>query len=399
MGNDVIRMVLPINGTGYGLVGLSIVRALHERDVKFELLPIGNIDYISQEILGNKSFHESLYTSLNHRKVNKENNLDQFIFWHIPHGLEYITSNSKNILYSTFETYPVQHFPRFQQPLENVIFSSTNSYAIATLKNAHNCNVYNNPIPHGFWFKDNKSIWPNGVDHLLTNKSIDNINKYWENITGIVFETVLSLCGKAEERKSTAETLTAFTLCFRKINGNHLLLAACNNPFYPKKLENLLAQLQYIPEKILEVGTLYKRKNKYILVFNRLDTRIKLYNYLTNSHFFLSFSKGEGWNLPLTDMLSLGVPCSIGKIPCYTDWLQKTKNVKKKIEYSNQLSPAKDEMFFNGTCGWHTTSNLALDITNNLDSLDFNQINNESREIETLFNWDNVVDSILTCIK
>lgn len=392
---DKFRLVVPVNGTGYGIVGLSLVRALHEKDVEFELSPIGGID-VTKEFTKESPFYESLSYSLSKRTATKEK-LNQFIFWHIPQAFTYLDKDKKNVLYSTFETYPVQHLCVFDTPLENTIFSTTNKSALNVLKQYHNCNIYPTPIPHGFWFANNRSMFKQDeIESVLKNKSIDDINKYWRNITGLDFSTVLSVCGKAEERKSTMETLLAFTLSFRKDPHNHLLLAASHNPFHPGKLDSILSSLQYEFYKSLPIGSLYKRKNKYILTLDRLQTRTELYYFLTNSHFFLSFSKGEGWNLPLTDMLSLGVPCIIGHIPCYNDWINEVSNVIR-ILFLKHI-PAKDEMFFNGTCSWFTTDNLSLDILNTLDSINFDIVNKE-RKFLNYFDWNIAVSTILDSVK
>lgn len=392
---DKFRLIVPVNGTGYGIVGLSLIRALHEKGVEFELLPIGNID-VTEEFTKKSPFYESLAYSLDKRTATKEK-LNQFIFWHIPQAFTYLDKDKKNVLYSTFETYPVQHLCVFDTPLENTLFSTTNKSALNLLKQYHNCNIYPTPIPHGFWFSNNRSMFKgNEIESVLENKSRDDINIYWRNITNLDFSTVLSICGKAEERKSTMETLTAFTLSFRKDPRNHLLLTASHNPFYPRKLDDILSSLQYSFYKSFSIGSLYKRQNKYILVFDRIQTRTELYHLLTNSHSFLSFSKGEGWNLPLTDMISLGVPCIIGHIPCYNDWIDEVNPVTK-LPFPKCM-PAKDELFFNGTCSWFTTDNLSLDILNTLDSINFDTVNKERRFLN-YFDWDKAVSILLNSIK
>lgn len=144
--------------------------------------------------------------------------------------------------------------------------------------------------------EDKIFIVPEGVDSSIFNSNkIDSYFDYDNNRFKFI------VIGKWDNRKSTREIIETFLKTFKKEEPVDLLISVDNN---------------------ISVDGMHTTEER-LRKFNLIDSRIKIINfldrdkyahYIKSSNVFLSCSRGEGWNLPLIEAMSCGVPS------IYSNW-------------------------------------------------------------------------------
>jgi hypothetical protein len=346
------RLVTPVNNTGYGIVGLSLVKALHDIGAEFELEVIGPVGTGFEFSPACSFFYPALSHSLNYRKP-VDQALDRFVFWHMPQARDYCSYNPsvRNVIYTTFELEQLT-VERFDVP-ENTFITTTTEHGLSILKQ-HTENVLDVPIPHAFWHDKDVCF----LENLPRIQEYIDPTKFWREALNLdpkyVLDRVVSTCGKAEERKSTKEIIDLVqTSCY-----NTLLVASCYNMFNPGAFPALLIYSGFKIEKVLPFGVLFTKDSTHtkVLSLKHTDKREEIYKLLAISDLYISLSKGEGWNLPLFDMYSIGVPTLFSNIPVHEEIydIYTELNTYNAVSVEiNPLQPAFDGVFFNSEGKWH----------------------------------------------
>lgn len=138
------------------------------------------------------------------------------------------------------------------------------------------------------------------------------------------------LFGRWDYRKSTTEIIKTFGETF-KGNDNVELICSVENPYPSDGFKTTKERIEYH-------GTNYENV-KYIDFVSRQD----YIKYLQEGHVFLSCARSEGWNLPLIEAMSCGIPS------IYSDWggqlqFAKDKGVPVKISHLRPANISDREM-------------------------------------------------------
>ena len=169
---------------------------------------------------------------------------------------------------------------------------------------------------------------------------------------GITFVHV----GKWEERKRTREIIKAFTAGTEGFRAR--LICHCFSMFcdYKKLSEELLHSLNY---RQMQAGFWIKGKQEIIIPQGQIKTFEEIAKMYNNSDFGIFFSKAEGWNLPLCELLACGVPCITTMNTGMTEYLLKNEltieNKDDLIEKIKQVTKNPDRFL----TGFNADANIA----------------------------------------
>ena len=165
------------------------------------------------------------------------------------------------------------------------------------------------------------SIVPEGVD-INTFKPIDKIPKK-DKFRFLLF-------GRWDYRKSTAEIIKSFGETF-KGNSNVELIASVENPFPYDETRST-------EDRIKKFDVNYDNIN-YVKFVPRED----YVKYMQEGDAFVSCSRSEGWNLPLIEAMSCGIPS------IYSNWggqlqFAQDKGIPVKISHIRSANIANTEV-------------------------------------------------------
>jgi glycosyltransferase involved in cell wall biosynthesis len=326
-----INYIGPFNRTGYGIANCGyaygLIKQAQKEGVTVSFVPIGQIDQNDPEL--KRPEYQGILQAMTVQPIWEE---PTFCFWHLSHIKHYL-SNAKGLKVglSTFETDVLM-------PAEIEGAKDTNLLLTAcshSTKIVEKHGIKSKVLPHGCAFDK----IPNQVPE------IDPI-KIWEQELGYSLTNyrILSTVGKFEERKGFRELVSALNL----LSDNYLLVAFWHNPFmehgYPIKY---LIEENCEPVVTKSGLKAFKKNNVTILMMPSLPTREHLYNTIRTSHFYVCTSKAEGWNLPLFDALSIGLPCISTTNSAMADYAG--DNVISISSGQSEL--AVDGQFFHGNRG------------------------------------------------
>lgn len=349
----------PVNSTGYGVASASILEELINLDPNVDL----HEQVISLQTGGmDDGYFHNVYPNIHilNKGINTlplKNNHNSFVFWHLGHADTFIGAG-KNVLYTTFETdgfapTEVSSFSKFDQ------FATASDWGVEILKRNTDKPVHK--IPHAFLFAHGRRPF---------NVKVQDPIAFWRPIlkswvrSPETFDAekfvVLSHCGKFEQRKGTPELLAAVERLSNEVIPVALIVSS-HNHWNPTALSSYLLHRNFRIVSSIDAFNIWKKKNCYIIQLPFKGSREAMYHYLCQSHLYVSPSKGEGWDLPLFDMLSLGATCVFSNVAAHTEY-SKGYNPNFLIE-CDELVVAKDGHFFNGSKGnWYNiTTEMVFD--------------------------------------
>jgi hypothetical protein len=353
-----INYVAPLNRTGYGIASMEYFRCLRnylaekKLGITLSYKTIGNVDLKDPELNTPLGKTCQSYTSI--APIWTEPTI---CFWHLSHMLQVmVDAKGPKIGISTFETdvlldseiAPLNYLDAMVTACKENSAVVDISFAKGKLHPIKPLNVQT--IPHPVYF-------PSPQARVAKSDQID----FWRKKFGLKIEhedLVLSSVGKFEERKSQKELLTIIAEDrIPQLHSKTYIIAHWHNPFmefgYP---------IVHFLDNNWEPGLTYNgvrtfHKNRVtVLLMPVLPTRAELYDIVRHTDCFISLSKGEGWNLPLADVISMGHP------------VYSTYNSAMKDYYSPHLNswaqklsyvPAYDGKFFHGNRGsWQEISSF-----------------------------------------
>lgn len=326
-----INFIGPFNRTGYGIASCGyaygLIKAAKANGVTVSFLPIGQIDQNDPEL--KRPEYQSIVNSMATPIVWEEPTV---CFWHLSHLSHYL-GNSKGLKVgiTTFETDVL---------LEPEVSGAraTHKMIVACEFNKNVLNKYNIPtevIPHGF-----------GLEGVPQRVPYEDATSKWESDLGfsLTDHKIISTVGKFESRKGFKELLEALFISKRK----YLLVAFWFNPFmehgYPVKY---LIENNWEPVLTKSGVKAYRKNNVTVCMMPNMPMREQVYNIVRHSHAYVCTSKAEGWNLPLFDVMSLGMPCITTTNTAMKDYTEGcVVNISSGLE-----EVAHDGQFFHGNRG------------------------------------------------
>lgn len=348
-----LNLNCPINSTGYGVTSLNITKSLFNRkNLNISLFPIGNnIEINSEE---DKSIIQELLNNSN--KFNY--NAPCIKIWH-QHDLAQRIGNSHYYVFPFFEIDTLS-----AREIHHLNYADYIFVASSWAKNILIANEINKPI----------YIAPLGVDTTI-----------FKNPIKIKFEKnnyVFFHIGKWEHRKAQDFLLKAFDAAFNE-NDNVELRLVPHNPFLNEQEHNYWINL---------VNNC-KLKNK-IKIFNRFPTQYHLAEFIYDADCGIFPSRAEGWNNEILESMALNKPIITTNYSAHTEYCTNKNSYLIDI---NELEPANDGKWFNGTGKWAKLADSQLNQT--VDYMRFVYNNNISSNAEGLltakkYSWDNTTSII-----
>lgn len=347
-----LNMVCPIGYTGYGIASTNILKNL-ARKYNISLFPIGNPKIENQEELN----------IIQHAVNNQEtfdHNAKCLKIWHqFDLGLK--VGRSEYIAFPFFEldTFTNRERHHLSYP-DKIIVASTWAKDI---------------------IKNNNIQTPTYVAPLGVNRSVFNENKTSEEAIKdmpYIFITV----GKWEVRKGHDTLIECFNKAFNMTDNVELWMVT-ENPFLNEE------QTKYWTN-MAQNGPLAQK----IRLFSRLQTHENLAEVMGYASCGVFLSRGEGWNLELLEMMSMGKPVIATNYSSHTEFCN--ENNSFLIEISD-TEPAVDNKWFNGEGNWaKITDHNKEQIIEQMRYVYNNNIKNNPGGIATAtkYSWENTTDTI-----
>jgi len=330
-----INLTCAINNLGYGMHGLGYYKALKKRGFDIKLRPV-NKEITEEQI---RKIAIDLYIDPDEfvNDVNRsEIDAPNFIVWHADH-YQNVRMNGKNVLFAAFETDKLQKGEElgFKQADKAGTYSSWGcsvmyEYGIDSL-------LMPGPIMPAYLPKDHKCQIPEGFTGV------------WDKNKPTLF------CpGKWEIRKGHPVLVRHLTdlaleghgfnaLCF----WNNIFTGGLTQPTEELKrfAWNLHRVYDWKTTKIFH----YKINNSDLYLFDYVESYRDLLNFMWISNIAVSYSSGEGWDLPMAEMTYLAKTTVISFNTAHLDYVYKSPYA---ISCNRHL--ANDGLFFKGDRGhWY----------------------------------------------
>lgn len=364
----------PLNPTGYGNASIGLFKSILKDNPAVSLIPIGNPDQSIQDV-------PSILKAIDN-KPSYQN--PSFCFWHFHDMHQQISSFKGPILgYSTFEIDTLN-------PIEVALLDKLQSVATATEWGKKVLQKYTNKEVHviNHAFKDDDTV---KLDRVSFNYSA-NYEAWSKFLSPIKFpkeSLFLSTAGKFELRKSHPEIIQA---CLEYGKRNPVVLIAfVHNPFMADNFPYSFINYNMFYPMYTSFGIkVYKKDNFYLVLMPPAHKKQEFHSALSKTHFFVSPSKAEGWNLPLFEMMSIGMPCITTLYSGHTEYCNKSNVIP--VEFDG-LSIANDGVFFKGTGSWaNVRKDNILNAINEANGLRYNKsfiqsLSDNAIESTSKFTW------------
>mgnify|MGYP003637395274 CR=1 FL=1 len=331
----------PVNTTGYGVASIGYLGELLKLDNTIGFKPIGQIQ-------GQPPIEGG---AIDQATKNFDPSKPTFCFWHlsdIPNQIEECTGRKVGM--TTFEvgSLKVNEIEALTK-LDTMCTAST--WGKEVLEKYYTKGVH--VIPHAFKFSEVASLPAYDVNQ-------DSI-PVWEAAiapTKLDPETlILSTAGKYESRKGHPELIDA---CIEIGKEKPIVLVSfVFNPFIHDNFPYGFINSRFMYPVHTKSGIKVFRKGKFLLILMPpTKEKQELHAALSKADFFVSPSKGEGWNLPLFEMMSYGMPCITTLNTAHTDYCTTDNCIEVHPDKEHELIVANDGQFFHGDSNWY---NITID--------------------------------------
>lgn len=364
MQNKNFNYVGPINSTGYGIASIGYLNALLKE----------NNGISTKAISGKTSFSEpisAILTSIENKPILSD---PTFCFWHlfdIPNQISEFTG--PKIGFTTFELDTLKKEEVAALSLLDKIGTASEWGKSVLAKYIDPNKIF---VANHAYNEEPVSIIDHNIDVIDNNKII---NATWSKVIAPISlsaETLfLSTAGKFESRKGHPELIDA---CIEYGKTNPVVLIAYfYNPFIQDNFPFSFLNSRFLYPEFTSNGIkVYKKNNFRLVMMPPANKRAELHSALQKANYFISPSKGEGWNLPLYEMMSIGMPCITTLYSAHTEYCNKDNIIPVK---GQGMTVANDGIFFRGNGNWlNVTSDeifSAIKIANNYKD-NSNYINN-----------------------
>lgn len=343
----------PINSLGYGqasagyAAGIIAGNIQEETRYSLEVRTIGDIDRSDEELNSPHSCHRIILKYMDKGNCYMQGPIDVSLgFWHLSHPNEIYPGREKRVIISTFE---VDDFP------PQVIEGLKKFDAIGTAS-TWGMNILRNRLPNSKVFLTPHAchLLPGEKERYSPRRNILKTSRiYWEARLGIPLPEriqIISNVGKFEKRKGHNELLDAVIKIGEK--RDIMLVAAWFNPFMNQRYPFFaIHERDMRPIPVSQPFFAYTKGKATLIIVPRVSTRAALQSIIANSETYVSPSYCEGWDLPLFEMMSIGMYCVATLNTAHLDYCS-PENVIPMTNF--KVVPAEDGTpFFSGRGTWN----------------------------------------------
>ena len=352
-----INLYCPLGGTGYGIAGLNIYKALYKTPNKISLFAMNSI---GQE-------YEDDISALNEGILNQQSFDPDAPCVKIWHQFDLANRIGRG-KYFAFPFFEINEFNTREKhhlnSCDEIIVSSSWAKKII---NDNDVNKTTHIVPLGV----DRNIFNN---EYFTNNSIED--KY-------IFITV----GKWEKRKSHDIIIELFNKAFEPKDNVELWMIT-HNPFLNKELEQQWHDM-----------VLGSKMRQHIKMFPRIKTQKELAHIMSYASCGIYPARAEGWNLDLLETMSLNKPVITTNYSAHTEFCNKNNSYLIDID---DLEDAYDGLWFNGFGQWAKIGESQKEqIVHYMRYVYEKNIRTNPDGVETAkkFSWENSAEKLLECIE
>lgn len=360
--NNSILIHSPIGYTGYGVVGLNIVKAFHAANVDTTVFPIGasmsneipNLDNEEDKILLNELINKSFDPNSPCLKI-----------WH-QFDLALRVGKGKYIAFPFFEIDKLN--------IREVIHLNIPDHLIVSSNWAKEVLINNN-------IKVPISVVPLAVDTNVFNRSINSQKSPNDPY-------VFIMIGKWEIRKGYDVLLEVFEKAFNADDNVELwLLGSSDKTCFTEKEMN-------------DWHTYYKNSklSSKIKIFPRLKTQKDVASVISQADCGIFLNRAEGWNLDLLEVMAMNKPVITTNYSAHTEFCNKNNSYLIDID---SLEPAYDGKWFFGQGNWahigQKQKDQAIDYMRTVVR-ENTRTNEEGFKTGQELSWKNTINKIQECI-
>jgi glycosyltransferase involved in cell wall biosynthesis len=348
-----INLNCPIGATGYGMVGLNILKSLSQLGTDISLFPIGN------NIELNHDSEKSLFEQCLSRANFFDYNAPCLKIWH-QFDLASKIGNGKYYAFPFFEINRLNDKEKHHLNYVSKIFVASHWAKQILIENGINKQI---------------DVVPLGVD--------TNIFRTPPKIKLLNNNYVFFHIGKWEIRKGHDFLLKAFDAAF-DINDNVELRLLPHNPFLnEQETQQWFSLVQNC-----------KLKDK-IKIFGRLQTQFHLAEFISDGDCGVFPSRAEGWNHELLESMALNKPVIATNYSAHTEYINNNNCFMINVD---ELEPANDNKWFNGFGNWAKLGQNQFDqLVYYMKHVYNNNIRSNQNGVLTAntLNWTNTAKNIL----
>lgn len=348
-----INLSCAINGTGYGITSLNILKALRNLNINISLFSLGQGISCNNETREIKAIKDSLYNA----KLF-DNDSPCLRIWH-PYHLDHRVGKGHFYVFPFFETDKLPENEIRQINFSDGIFTATKWSKEVLLNSGVKIPIY---------------ICPIGVD--------TNIFEYRPRIQFDNKPYIFFHIGKWEKRKSQEFLINAFDKAFSQTDNVELHLLPSLSHLMPNERKEALTWLNN------------HKLNSKIKIFDRLETQFEVAEFITNGDCGVFLSRAEGWNNEIPESMALNKPIIATDYSAHTEYCNIDNCLLVEID---ELEPAVDGKWFNGFGNWAKLGEKQLEQT--IEYMRFvykNNIRTNIAGLETAakYSWENTASII-----
>lgn len=323
-----LNYLAPIGTMSYGICGVNLLTSLHNLNKEVSLFPIsGRIEKPANHHI------EALEKALEKAKTF-DYNAPSLRLYH-QFALQESIGKGLKTGYTFFELDKLQPHEVHQLNYLDIVFSPSEWAKQVMINSGVTSQI---------------EILNPGIDkQIFDNTQPANITTDQPNTT------IFLSCGKWEYRKSHDVVLDAFNAAFTP-NDNVLLITLCFNPIITNGFngpeESKAWEITYLNSKMGQA-------KKINVINQRFETQSEIASIMKVVDCGLFPSRAEGWNMPATEMLSLGKHCIMSNYSAHTEFAEKAGARLIQIE---QLEEAYAPPFFpEGKGNWAAYTQNSFD--------------------------------------
>lgn len=187
--------------------------------------------------------------------------------------------------------------------------------------------------------------------------------------------TMFANFGKWEVRKGHDILIKAFEAAFSPSDDVHLVMCPTNIFLSKERKEHW--------ERMYLGGKMGAR----VQLIPRVDTQKTVYNIMEQVHCGIFPARAEGWNLEALEMLACGREIIITNCTGQTEFIN---DKCRLVQMTDELEPAYDGVFFDGTRHWRKFGQDQFDqLVNHMREYHKNRPDNSSFTSVRKFTWEN----------
>ena len=352
-----LNLFCPINGTGYGITSLNILKAINSCNINVSLFPIGN------SLECNNNEESEVVKKCLENNSTFDYSAPCLKIWH-----QYdLATRIGNGHYYTFPFFEIDKLTN--REIHHLNYSDFIFVASGWAKQILQENNIDKPI----------YVAPLGVDLSIFNIPENKIQ--FEKPIYTFFHI-----GKWEHRKSHDILLQAFDKAFN-INDNVELHLLPFNPFLNEQENNYWFNL---------VDNC-KLKDK-IKIFGRLQTQYDVAQFISRGDCGVFVSRAEGWNNEIIETMAMNKPVIVTNYSAHTEYCNHNNSYLVDV---TETEPANDGKWFNGFGNWAKIGpNQIEQIVHHMKYVYNNHIDSNQNGLITAqkYSWNNTANIITSTL-